>query len=302
MALLATKRLLTKEEIFSTVAGYAGAQESMERMFERDKDDLRKMGIDIEVAPIDPFFEDEVGYRILPQRYSLEIPDFSPAEFALLSLAGQSWRNQTLSNQSQRALRKLESIGIEVDENVLAQHIVAIDNSNIDFDILWDAVLDRRQLEFSYESQEFSQRKLHPYGLTLFKGEWYVAGFDVDREALRVFKVRRMHSVTSTGKKNIFDIPRDFDISTLFKENEEDKPIKVQLKIRKEKALSIRLHATTESSDSDWEYVNTTYHNSDEALREILWHGPDVVCLEPPSIVDSIRNLLLTRSKEVDHG
>ena len=33
-------------------------------MFERDKDDLRSLGVPIEVGSIDPFFEDEPGYRI----------------------------------------------------------------------------------------------------------------------------------------------------------------------------------------------------------------------------------------------
>ena len=40
MALLETRRPLSKEEIFANVAGYSGTPEAMERMFERDKDVL----------------------------------------------------------------------------------------------------------------------------------------------------------------------------------------------------------------------------------------------------------------------
>jgi proteasome accessory factor B len=295
MALLATKRLLTKNEIFSTVAGYSGAQESMERMFERDKDDLRKVGIDIEVAPIDPFFEDELGYQILPNKYSLEIPDFSPAQLALLSLAGQSWRNQALSIQSQRALRKLESIGIEIDDDVLANRIIAIDNSAIDFDVLWDAVLERQEIHFSYDSQDLPTRRLHPYGLTLFKGEWYIAGYDVDRGAQRIFKVRRMSSISSSGKKGLFDVPKDFDISKLFAANSNEELIKVNLKIRKGKAPSIRIHAILESSDPEWDFLSARYINDIEAIREILWHGSDVVCIGPATLVEAIKSTLRAR-------
>jgi len=61
LALLATKRYLTKSEIFSTVAGYTGSPETMERMFERDKDELRELGIEIEVGGLDPLFEDDQG-------------------------------------------------------------------------------------------------------------------------------------------------------------------------------------------------------------------------------------------------
>jgi proteasome accessory factor B len=62
IALLATKRYLTKSEIFSSVDGYEGSPETMERMFERDKDDLRSLGIEIEVGSFDPLFNDEAGY------------------------------------------------------------------------------------------------------------------------------------------------------------------------------------------------------------------------------------------------
>lgn len=64
MALLASRRYMQKSEIFRKVAGYTGSQETKERMFERDKDDLRAMGIQIDVASQDPLFEDEPGYRI----------------------------------------------------------------------------------------------------------------------------------------------------------------------------------------------------------------------------------------------
>ena len=67
MALLASRRFMTKGEIFRKVEGYSGAQETKERMFERDKDELRSMGIDIEVGGLDPLFDDEAGYRISPE-------------------------------------------------------------------------------------------------------------------------------------------------------------------------------------------------------------------------------------------
>ena len=64
IALLATKRFLTKDEIFRSIEGYEGSPESKERMFERDKDDLRSLGIEIDVGGLDPLFNDEAGYRI----------------------------------------------------------------------------------------------------------------------------------------------------------------------------------------------------------------------------------------------
>jgi len=62
---LATKRYLTKSEIFTSVEGYEGSAETKERMFERDKDDLRSLGIEIEVGSFDPLFNDEAGIKIV---------------------------------------------------------------------------------------------------------------------------------------------------------------------------------------------------------------------------------------------
>ena len=59
MALLAAQRYIKKSQIFAIVAGYSGNAEAMERMFERDKDDLRNLGIVIEVGGLDPLFDDE---------------------------------------------------------------------------------------------------------------------------------------------------------------------------------------------------------------------------------------------------
>ena len=57
LALLATKRHLSKSEIFEKIPGYEGSPETKERMFERDKEELRGLGIQIEVSNSDPLFE-----------------------------------------------------------------------------------------------------------------------------------------------------------------------------------------------------------------------------------------------------
>ena len=71
IALLATKKFLTKTQIFKAVVGYEGSSEATDRMFERDKEELRSLGIEIEMKSIDPLFDDEIGYRILPERFQI---------------------------------------------------------------------------------------------------------------------------------------------------------------------------------------------------------------------------------------
>ncbi len=86
LALLATKRYLIKSEIFKTVAGYSGSPETMERMFERDKDELRSLGIAIEVKGIDPLFEDEQGYLIRSETFQLSENEFTKEELLYLTM------------------------------------------------------------------------------------------------------------------------------------------------------------------------------------------------------------------------
>ena len=110
MALLATKRFMSKAEIFNQVAGYSGTTETKERMFERDKDDLRTLGISIEVGTHDPLFDDELGYRILENGYELEIGELSPTQISYLSLAATIWRNQLFSSTGSHALVKIDAL------------------------------------------------------------------------------------------------------------------------------------------------------------------------------------------------
>ncbi len=92
IALLATSRWLTKSEIYRTIDGYSGDLEAKERMFERDKEELRNLGIEIEVGSFDPLFEDEVGYRIRPEKYKIQISNLTEIQFSLISLATQLWK------------------------------------------------------------------------------------------------------------------------------------------------------------------------------------------------------------------
>ncbi|NDA40949.1 MAG: hypothetical protein EBX88_05920, partial [Actinobacteria bacterium] len=111
MALLGTKRYMTKSEIFRRVAGYSGSNETKERMFERDKDDLRTLGIEIEVASHDPLFEDEVGYRIRAEVFQLR-EKFDSEELGLVSLALGLIANSDLGDSTQSLNRRINSLAV----------------------------------------------------------------------------------------------------------------------------------------------------------------------------------------------
>ena len=92
--LLVARNYTTKEQIRALMEPYrASSDEAFDRMFERDKDDLRALGIPLEVGFVDKFFEDEQGYRIKRDAFELPAIDFSADEVAVLGLAARVWRH-----------------------------------------------------------------------------------------------------------------------------------------------------------------------------------------------------------------
>ena len=240
MALLATRRYLTKAEIFATVAGYEGKIETQERMFERDKDDLRSMGIEIEVGNLDPFFEDEPGYKISASSYALTLNDLSSTDVALLSLAAGLWHQSALSENSMSALRKLKSLGIPADFSAAGVLEAKFEEPAEYFDTILEAISDCAELNFNYRSSSTKLRKVHPYTLTLWNGSWYLIAQDLDAGELRTFKLARIiDSVERRGKKRAFTIPADFTAHhSLFREESAQRE-SAKIKIRKEDIVEV---------------------------------------------------------------
>ena len=280
IALLATKRYLTKSEIFRTVEGYEGSAEAMERMFERDKDDLRGLGISIELGSFDPLFEDEAGYRITPSSYQLDLGTLDGRDIALLSLAASSWSGAALEEVSTSALVKLESIGIDADlESISLSPRIGATNSH--FTIITDAIMRRAVVTFDYVSADLSvsARELQPFALRGRAGSWFLIAFDVNKGEQRTFRLDRISGGVTVGKKSgAFATP-----SSLHEESLEDQPM-AKLLLRKNRGNQIRSKAKSILSGDEWDTVQLPIFSSFWILSLILWHRDDVVVLEPESL------------------
>ena len=128
VALMATEQGLTKDTILTSVAGYReqgearASKDALEKMFERDKESLRGLGIPIETIGdwADPDDLREARYRVPTAEYALpEDISFTPAELALLNLAGGVWSESSMSDDARSGLRKLRALGISVDEPII---------------------------------------------------------------------------------------------------------------------------------------------------------------------------------------
>lgn len=297
IALLATKRFITKSEIFRTVEGYEGSPETKERMFERDKDDLRNLGIEIEVGSFDPLFDDEAGYRIRPESYALNLDDITGEDLGLLSLAAEAWRGAALDGAAQSALLRLSSIGVVSDIDSLPAMTPRLSSSHISFETLTTSITARIPVTFNYIASDLriESRIVDPYGIATRNGHWYLVGFDHNREGIRIFRFDRIDGdISKVTKGKSYEIPKDFDLSAQL--SGADSLFISQLDIRKGKAHVLRRMAINIEDLGEWDRISITYPDVERMIKLVLWHGLDAKVISDDAlragVIQALRELV----------
>ena len=288
IALLATKRYITKSEIFRTVDGYEGSDESKERMFERDKDDLRNLGIEIEVGTFDPLFEDESGYRIKPENYQFQLGEVNAQEITLLSLAAEAWRGASMGQSALSALNKLHAIGIESDTELLLDIAPAIINQDTNLVVAISAITSKTVLSFSYLNEELQaqSRALEPFAVTSRYGHWYIFGNDLDRKDNRLFRLDRVSGdLKLQGKSGAFEIPSDLDVNSAFATS--SVTFNAIVFLRDGRGLNLRsrgVQSAATSAPDGWQEFKMEFRDRERFIEEVLWYGNDVIVSEPEDL------------------
>lgn len=293
-ALLVSRQYLTKEQIRESIADYRDSTpQAFDRKFERDKEELRELGITVEMGSIDKYFSDEPGYRI--RRDEAELPDLelSREEAAVIGLATQVWEHAGLASESTTALVKLKSIGVDVDTSVLRMAEPKLSTDEPSFDAMWDAVTRRVPIGFVYArpGQQPMERHLQPWGIISWHDRWYVGGFDVDRGASRIFRLSRViGDVTPEGAAGSYEIPEGTDMKVvaraLFPPEPEEAAV---LRIRAGRGQSLRRLAEKVTPLGDGlDEVEIRYSSRWELASEVASYGPDVVVMSPPDVREAV--------------
>jgi len=286
LALLSSKRYLTKSEIFKNVAGYSGSAETMERMFERDKDDLRNLGVRIEVRALDPLFEDDQGYLIDSKTFQINPNDFCKEEILLLTMAANLWHGSALQHDSKAALLKIQSLDGLVATNTVTSPVVEDNEDSKKLLLIFDAVERLVSLEFEYKG---TVRQVKPYGIYTRRGFWYLAAQEND--VVKSFKVIRIgEQIKVTSKSHGFTKPAEFKLSTFIEGLNAPTTSKAEVRIRKNQALALRKRYKVEEIDSDWDQVFIDYIFEEDLIESLLWYGSNVVVISPKTIRDQIIN------------
>ncbi len=291
ICLLVARTYVGKAKIREVVEGYRGtSDDAFEKMFERDKDDLRELGVPIEVGYVDRAFEDEPGYRI--RRGAFELPDIrlEGDEAAVVGLAARVWQHASLAEATTGALVKLRAGGVDVDTGALSAvepHLATPDPA---FDPLWDAVVTRTAVRFSYRRPggDPAPRRLQPWGILSWHGHWYVVGHDRDRDAVRMFRLSRIEGgVGKEGRAGSFKVPEGTDIRALARNLAPEEPAAgtAALRVRSGSGFDLRRSASrVDRLDDGWDRVELSFAAVDGMADLVASHGADVVVETPEEL------------------
>ncbi|TWF81526.1 transcriptional regulator [Pseudonocardia hierapolitana] len=300
LCLLSTRQFLTAERIRQIVPGYADARgdEAFFRMFERDKAELRELGVPLETGRLSSF--DTVdGYRIARQDYELGDIDLEPDEAAAVALAARLWDSPELAMPAHSALVKLRAAGVEVDEDQgrVQPRVQAADPA---FAPLLAAVRAGRAVTFDHQrggvGGPVQRRTVEPWGVVSWRGRWYLCCYDRDRAAPRCFRISRiMEPVTPVGPAGAVRVPEGVDLMGMVRQGVDPPPATDIARVwiadgrahglrRLGRVVGRRVHAGRPGDE-----VELDLRALETLARWVAGHGPDVAVLAPQRLADAVR-------------
>lgn len=188
LTLLDTTRPLSAEELGQRVGGYPDGEGAFRRAFERDKDDLRELGIPLTTEEIPGSDPPKPGYWIRRRDYYLEDPGFAPDEVAALQLATSLVRvDGAPAATGWWKLGGLEAAGEATDGAAPSELASLPGDPNVGR--CFHAIGERRRLEFSYQGE---RRRVDPFRVEFGRGRWYLVGHDLSRGEERRFRLDRI--------------------------------------------------------------------------------------------------------------
>jgi len=204
LALLVTRSgPLTLRQIRYELGDHYPANDAAARAsFERDKAELRKLGIPVDMVTLGGAEAGEGAYSIDRRSFELSDLGLSPVERDALQMAlatvrlGASAGDEALWKMGGERLLsgRVTSINLEIGDEIL--HALA------------EGLMESRTMLFTYKGE---RREVDPYGMLARGGHWYLIGFDHVRGAQRVFRIDRIEGLIEAGEKNSFERPAGFD-------------------------------------------------------------------------------------------
>jgi proteasome accessory factor B len=317
IALLSTRSFITADRIRETVYGYADSpsDEAFSRMFERDKNELRDLGIPLETGRVSQFDPTE-GYRINREAYALPAVELTADEAAAVAVATQLWESPELITATQGALLKLRAAGVDVDAadaGVAITSTAALPSmrgSEEVLGILLSAIDSGQAVQFRHRptrSEPYTTRTVEPWGVVTDRGRWYLVGHDRDRDATRTFRLSRIGAeVTAIGPPGAVKKPDGVNLREIVARVVSDPPTGTQARVwlADGRATALRRQATVVGpltlGGRAGDEIIVDLGMTDRLAREIASYGADAVALEPQSLRDDVLARLRAQAGQTD--
>jgi proteasome accessory factor B len=275
---------LSKNDIFRSVVSYAEQQSdsAKEKMFDRDKSDLREMGVQLEVIDSNSFEETESArYRIA--KGSFDWPagfEINNEHMTLLELAAKAWNNQLLSKSAQSGLIRLRSLGVVDSSRQLSAFTPRLLAQQESFAPLADAIAEGKLVRFSYRKSTgtTSIREVTPLKLRFIEGQWVLLAKQA--QEIKNFLLRRIVSEVRSSELS------GESVSTAQVDEAEAELVAFVTK-------NIAVLKVEQDSEAWWHFGDngTVQVNfMDEALfaEDLMEFGPEVQVLSPLSLSQRI--------------
>ena len=284
-ALLHTERPLTAEQLHERIPGYPEEKDSFKRAFERDKKDLRDMGVPLRIETVPGSVPAEDGYRIDPDEYYLPDPGLDADELAAIHLAASAVRLEGASAAA--GLRKLGA-PLHGDTASTIATLPAAPHLGMAF----DAVASRRRLEFTYNGKA---RTVDPFRLQHQRGRWYLQGHDVGAGEARSFRLDRVDGEMGAGDPGSAEVDLDPSDNPLQLDGwalGDDEPVQARVRIAGPQAR-VAVGQVGADVPAEWaedgSVVLTLPVRRPEGFRSfVLGFLDDAEVLEPPELRDDL--------------
>jgi len=285
-ALLHTERPLTAEQLRERIPGYPEDKDSFKRSFERDKKDLRDMGVPLRIEAVPGAIPPEEGYRIDPDEYHLPDPGLDADELAAIHLAASAVRLEGLSAIC--GLRKLGAAMRGDDTPSTIATLPAAPNLGSAF----DAVAARRRLRFRYGGKD---RVVDPSRLQHRRGRWYLQGHDHGAGEARSFRLDRVEGELDRDEPGTAEVRLDPAEDRLVLEGwalGDDDPVEARVRIAAPQAR-VAVAQVGDAVPAEWgddgSVVLTLPVRHPDGFRSfVLGFLDDAEVLSPPQLRDDL--------------
>lgn len=269
---------------------------AFDRMFSRDKDLLRRLGIEISTTDWTDFDTGETayGYRITEADYALPQIVLTPEESAVLSVAQTVFTGTDLAPDTFRAVNKLRGLGLDLTAPDEREVPPARIGSKL-FGVFVNALGDRQPVEFNYRRSGgvVTRRRFEPYAMLTRGDRVYAVGRDIDRDAVRTFRLSR---ITGSVRPIRSRAAGDYSIPTGFRAGDflqaqraEETAQSAVVEVDPGRADPLRRAAAHLGTRDGVDVFEVDFDDTDQFLAWLMSFAPGVVPVEPPELVQQWR-------------